>query len=336
MTDARSELDLPTAEVAALLRTHFGHKPLCLTRLDSELSTVIRVDVESGTLVAKAARFSPAEFALTQWRVDAIEHLRRLGLPVAGGIPDREGRLVTAVDTAEGTVILYLSEWRPGTPLAANTPTSNLLLDVGRTAALVATGLAGWSAPPAPVAHLWELTRTASTLGQALGAVTDRVTRRLVEDAAERFRSYVGPVLELLPRSVVHHDLHDSNLLVDPLIGRVTGVLDFGDMVVGPRVAELAVAAAYASRGAADPVNGFLTVAEGWGRCVPLSDVEIDTVFDAGLSRLAVNAAVWASRENSDRGEYARTRSEKSKPALIALLDADRADVQAELRVRLA
>ncbi len=336
MTVSVRELDLAIGEVADLVRSRYGCEPLAVTRLESELSTVARIDLASGPLVAKATWFSPADLAVTLWRVGAMNHLDGIGLPVGRTVLDRLGRPVAVADTDAGTVVLHLSEFLSGVPLEATTPTPDLLVSVGRTAAQVARGLADWPPPPAVVGHPWELLRTLSTLDEAVGSVQDRLTRRVVEEAAERFRRHVAPKLGRLPGSVVHHDLHDSNLLVDSDEGRVTGVLDFGDMLVGPRVAELAVAAVYASRCAPDPVAAFVRVAEGWGRIVALEDDEIDVLFEAGIARLAVNAAVWASRRNGPRSSYARSRSEKSTTCLVDLLAADRKDVQSELRAHLA
>lgn len=335
MASDPGELDLGTAEVARLVREHHGCDPLAVTRLESELSTVARIDLASGVVVAKVTRYSPDELLAARWRLAAMQHLHRAGIPVGGAMPDRNGELVTVATAGSETVLLQLSEWLAGVPLESITPAPDLLRSVGDTAARIARALAGWGAPPVEVTHPWELVRTLATIDEAIDRVADQATRALVAEAAERFRRTVEPVLTRLPRSVVHHDLHDSNVLVEPALGRVSGVLDFGDMVVGPRVAELAVAAAYASRNAADPVAAFLLVAEGWGTTVRLSDDEIGVIYRAGIGRLAVNAAVWAAREHTSRGAYARARSARSRAALVALLGADEEAVQSALRARL-
>lgn len=335
MTNALGELDLPPDDVARLVAVHYGLEALAVTRLDSELSTVARVDLASGPVVAKFTRYSPEDLAATRWRIAAMQHLDHAGVPVGRTLLDREGAALVVTEAGPDAVLLHLSTWLPGVPLLDVPPSPALLRSVGATAAQVARALSGWPAPPVPLEHPWELVRTLATLGAAVEQVADPATRRLVEEASDRFRR-IAPALGRLPRSALHHDLHDSNLLVEPASSRVSGVLDLGDMVVGPRVAELAVAAAYAARNAPDPVAAFLLVAEGWGRTVLLTDEEIAVLSAAGIGRLAVNAAVWAARERSGRGSYARSRSARSAAALAALIGADEALMRSELRARLA
>ncbi|MBC8132515.1 MAG: phosphotransferase, partial [Deltaproteobacteria bacterium] len=58
---------------------------------------------------------------------------------------------------------------------------------------------------------------------------------RCLDDLEARARSWGS-----LPRQLIHGDLSAQNLLADG--ARVTGVLDFGDVAVGARVADIAVA----------------------------------------------------------------------------------------------
>ena len=109
-------------------------------------------------------------------------------------------------------------------------------------------------------------------------------------------------------------------------------MLDFGDMVRGPRIAELAVAAAYAGRAAESPVAAFLQVVEGWGRTVPLLPEEADALLDAAIGRLGVNLAVWTARGGGDRGDYARNRSSRTERVLREFLDADPGPARRRIR----
>jgi hydroxylysine kinase len=156
----------------------------------------------------------------------------------------------------------------------------------------------------------------------------------LVGRAADAFAADVTPVLASLPRAVVHHDLHEANLLVGSVDGqqRIVGVIDFGDMVWGLRAAELAVAAGYSARLTADPLDGFLAVVAGWGSHLPLDDAELDVLLPLARTRLAVNVAIWSARSATTRSSYAAARSAGSTRALRALLDAEDGAVAEEIR----
>ena len=57
-----------------------------------------------------------------------------------------------------------------------------------------------------------------------------------------------------MPRSTVHQDLNDNNVVCDGQ-GRVKGVIDFGDMNLTETCNNLAVALAYAFFGHPKPLN---------------------------------------------------------------------------------
>ncbi|KAB1645030.1 phosphotransferase [Gulosibacter chungangensis] len=337
-TVAPEVLSLDTEQVRKILLQTFGVAALELRAMQSELATVYRVDSADGRRLAfKASRYSDAELAIARWRTGAMVRLQERGVPVGRVFAVRAdagpeaGADLAVVETEAGQAIVQLTEWLEGTPLDSLQPSSELLRDVGRVAATVSEGLKGWPKPPQPIAHPWELTRTLETLAATMPAVShDSVIWTILETAFGRFAEHVADKLPSLPHQVVHHDLHDSNLLVTG--DSVTGVLDFGDMVWAPRVAELVVAGAYASRRSPDPVAALLDVVAGWGNRVPLTAAESDVVFDSVVARLAVNLSVWTARLASDRGEYAQARSAGVVPVLNAYLAADRPAVINEIR----
>ncbi|WP_269770077.1 phosphotransferase [Brevibacterium antiquum] len=189
-----------------------------------------------------------------------------------------------------------------------------------------------WPQPPIAVSHVWELRRTVDTLSNAMSRVEDPQLWSILDESRTRFLCACDGRMDELPHGVVHHDLHDANLLVDASEEAVTGVLDFGDMVWGPRIAELAVPAAYASRGAAQPVEAFIQVAEGWGSSIDLQAEEIDLLLEAAIGRLAVNLAVWTARGQSERGGYALSRSKGTERVLREFLCVDADALRRELR----
>jgi Ser/Thr protein kinase RdoA (MazF antagonist) len=329
-------LTIPRSESTRLLREHYGIEAVGLTPLHSELSTVVGVDLADGTRrVFRASASSPRELVLAHWRIGAADRLDDSGIPTGRSVPALSGEKVVEAETSDGPAALHVGEWLDGFMLSAALPTPFLMRAVGEAAARVSAGLADWPAPPAEVAHPWELLRTVETIQATVHSVTDPAARRLVDEALARFTATVEPRLADLPHQVVHHDLHDSNILVDTASERVTGVLDFGDMVWGPRIADLAIPGTHGARSSLDPTSAFIEVAEGWGRVSALEPEEIDLVFTAGLGRLAVTLSVWTDRANTERAEYARARSARTAKTLRRLLAADEATVRAELHRRL-
>lgn len=318
-------LELGQAETRDLLAAQYGIAAEALTLMQSELSTVYRVDARDGARFAyKATVHSDVEMLAAQWRVEIMAALQNAGVPAGETRVSLAGDAVARVDTSQGPAIMHVGDWLSGTQVADARATPQLMTAIGRTAAQTAAVLGTQPPPPVAIEHPWELVRTVDTIAETLPRVREVEHRALISEARDRFMSHVAPKLSALPHGVVHHDLHDSNLLVDESAARVTGVLDFGDMVWGPRMADLAVTAAYCGRGAPDSVEAFHQIVEAWGSCLPLLEPEAEVVLDAAIARLAVNLSVWSSRRDSARGAYAHSRSATTTRALASLLSVDR------------
>lgn len=317
------------------MQQRYAVRPRRIDRVEGELATICRLEDEDGRAFAvKVSRDGAVEREVAEWRTGVMVRLARQGQPVPAVLPDRDGSAVCVTGCAGIPVLAVVEEWLTGIPLHDAEVDRELLHEIGGTAARLSTALATAPASPPGTGHVWEASCGRGTLLEALPEVGDPAVRELAAAAAEAFGTDVAPHLDRLPRSVVHQDLHDANLLVGRVDGahRVTGILDFGDMLEGLRVAELAVAAGYAARLAPDPLQGLLDVAAGWSAEATLSEVEAQVLLPLARTRLAVNAAVWAARSRGTRAAYAAARSARSLPALRALMAADSGAVADDVR----
>lgn len=137
-----------------------------------------------------------------------------------------------------------------------------------------------------------------------LHAVEGADRRAMVERVLRRYAE-IKPALLGEPLAVIHNDLNDNNLLVtrdgedEP---SVSGIVDFGDMIAGPAVAEIAIAGAYLALGQRHPERTLATFVAAYHRVTPLRTEQIDLVWPLLLMRLAVsvvNAAIMR-RERPD------------------------------------
>ena len=327
-------LDLPVEQVERLVVDRYGLRVRRIERVQAELATICRLEDDAGRRFAvKVNRDEDGQRAAIEWRTAVMVRLADQRQPVPGIVPDRGGSPVSPTEVSGTPVVVVVEEWLTGLPLHDAEVDRDLLHEIGGTAARLSAALTTVPPPPPGLGHVWEASRGRRTILDALPDVRDPAIRELATAAAEDFAADVSPHLSRLPRTVVHQDLHDANLLVGRTEGRprVTGVLDFGDMLLGLRVAELAVAAGYAARLAPDPLPGLLDVVAGWGAVTPLDEVEAQVVLPLARTRLAVNAAVWAARSTGPRSAYAAARSARSVRALRALMTADPDAVAAEV-----
>ena len=93
-----------------------------------------------------------------------------------------------------------------------------------------------------------------------------------------------------LPRQIIHNDGHAANLLrTDPASDRVTGLIDFGDLVHTVTVADIAVSAASLVPHQSDPTAALASLAGGYHACHPLSADEVEALPDLVLVRLVLS-----------------------------------------------
>lgn len=327
-------LDLPVARVRDILARGYHLSVDDVQVVSGEVATVCRAVVGGRPYAVKAMPVSGDEAAVVGWQTRAMVRLRDGGLPVPAVRPDVEGRLLHPHEQGGRLVLVQVTDWLGDPPLSDVPVDPPLLRAVGDVAARVSLALAG-DEPPVATGHPWELVRTAESIGAVVDRLDDPHVAALVAAAVRVFDEQVAPALPDLPWSVVHHDLHDANLLVGPgPDGRrvVTGILDFGDMVRAPRVAELAVAAAYAARNTDDPRSALLDVAAGWVARSALTPPESAVVLPGAIARLATNVAMWASRASGPRAAYAGARTVGAADALEQLLGVDPVAFLTDLR----
>ncbi|MEV8239815.1 phosphotransferase [Microbacterium testaceum] len=341
VADGFDEVRLPADAIVDVLFRRFGSRATDVRALGAESAAVFRAEVEGDRPLA--VKVFPADAASSngvRWQHEVVDRLARAGLPVARPVRSAEGELTVALTYEARPLLLQVSDWLTGAPLERVAVTDGLLCEIGRTAARLHRLLERESVPADLPGHAWQITRSRETIDEAVTrTVMLRRRGRLPVDAGDVSRleraadmvvalleAEVTPRLERLPTGLVHHDLHDANLLVGPESAptSITGILDFGDMVQDLRISEPVIAGAYAARHRPDSVAALEAVLSGWAETVPVTPDEAAVVLPLAAARLVANAAVWTSRLGTARGAYAASRRRGSLETAEALLHAAR------------
>ena len=211
-----------------------------------------------------------------------------------------------------------------GRPIAGVRPvTSGLLEELGGSLARLDLALAGFSHPSARRELKWDLAR-AGWIREHLGLVPDPRRRAIVERVLDRYDAEVLPALPRLRRGVVYADANEHNVLVRVELGqapRLAGLIDFGDMIETVSVSEVAVAAAYAAFGAADPLEAVRPLVAGYHRVRPLEEAEMGLLDALIRTRLAVSVVNSACRSAAEPGDPYLVVSEASAWAALEAFD---------------
>lgn len=246
---------------------------------------------------------------------------REPGLFVPRVIPDLKGRPFSKARIGEGPErLVWMLSYLPGRPLAGLRPVTPVLLgEIGEALGRLDRALAGFAHPVSRRELKWDLVR-AGWIKHHLDRLQDPRRRSLVERVLARYDAEAAPALPGLRRGVVYADANEHNVLVRVEPGwppRLSGFIDFGDMIETVAVAEVAVAAAYAAFGAPDPLEAVRPLLAGFHRVNPLTADEIATLDILVRTRLAVSVVNSACRSAAEPGDPYLAVSEA--PAWAAL-----------------
>ncbi|KPK03325.1 MAG: hypothetical protein AMS20_10835, partial [Gemmatimonas sp. SG8_28] len=182
-----------------------------------------------------------------------------------------------------------LATVRPRTPA--------LLRDLGSQLAAMDLALHGFRHPSTRRDFVWDLARAPDVIEQTRHAVPG-TRQRLLDRVLVLWRGIVEPAAPQLRPQVVYNDANDHNVLVESTRTdqRISGFVDFGDLLESPLVADPAIAVAYAVLGSRSPLTAAADVVRGYHAVVPLTDEELDVLLPLALARLAVSVCLSAER----------------------------------------
>jgi 4-aminobutyrate aminotransferase-like enzyme/Ser/Thr protein kinase RdoA (MazF antagonist) len=240
------------------------------------------------------------EDAFVDMQCGVLTHLAarapQLALPRV--IPSATGQSFTRMAwESDMSRLVWMLSFLPGATLAETQPHApELLRSLGRLLGELDLTLLDFAHPATQRFLKWDLSRS-NWARDYLGHIPSTERRALAKKFLNLFEEEAVPLFPHLRRSVIHGDANDHNALVDLQTGRVVSVIDFGDMHEGFRVAEPAVAAAYAILGEQNILAAAGAVLSGYHEVCPLKEEEIAAFFALMAARLAVSVVNSAHRK---------------------------------------
>ena len=253
------------------------------------------------------------------------------GLPVQRLLPDRQGAASVQIEDAEGrTRVARVFGYLEGLPMPQAPRSAAQRNSVARMLARLDLALAGLTHPAVARELPWDIQR-AERVRPLLMHVADPSRRALAEAALDGFEQRTRPLLTALRRQPIHNDFNLYNLLVDPAEpARVTGILDFGDMVHAPLVNDLAVAASYHIDEHGDALTTIAQFAADYHAVSPLTKAETFVLLDLVRARLTMVVAIsgWRAARQPDNAAYLMRNNAVSWARLTACADLEPDQVQ--------
>lgn len=299
---------IAASDAEALALRHFG-KVLEAHDLTGERDRNFRMVGEGGEayLLKIANPAEPAEIVHLQ--NGTLNHIRTMApeLPVPHPVRTLDGAYHASIVLDDGRVsLLRMLTFLPGMPLVKSERTSGQRRALGHCLAKLDLALVGFTHPAARHELLWNVS-AAHRLKGMIDSIDDPARRELVRSFMDEYEAEVLPKLGALRAQVIHNDFNLGNVLVDPEnTDEVAAIIDFGDVVDGPLVGEIATAAAYQMANSETPLLSAAEMIGAYHEVLPLRPEEQDVLLQLLMARLVITVLIteWRAERYPENREY--------------------------------
>jgi 4-aminobutyrate aminotransferase-like enzyme/Ser/Thr protein kinase RdoA (MazF antagonist) len=320
LTD-RMELPRPDVtpdEALSILETRYGLSGTII-ELGSQQDRNYRLDTGNGRFVLKVCHMAYETLELEAQNA-AIHHLTTIeGAPrVPRLLTSTDGQEIIAVTVREQTYQVRVLEYLEGESLTHRKYLpKNSVTALGALCARLAQALADFDHPGLERSLQWDLRRAGPVAVQLLSAITDSAARDRIAKTMVLAVRRIQPLASALRVQAVHHDVTDDNVVSLPdTHGRLIpdGVIDFGDIIRGWLVGDLAVTCASLLHHAdGDPLY-ILPAVKAYHEIYPLTAEELKALWPLIVARAVILVASGEQQISIDPdNDYARGNLEHER-----------------------
>ena len=277
-------------QAEAIVLERYGVKASA-SELPSERDQNFRIKSEDGkNFVLKIAN-AEEDYDVLDFQSGAFERARQLGVSLE--LPElllslSGKRIASLTDAQRRSFLMRLVSWVDGDVMVDLPKHDKALLEsAGRHLAALDKALLDYDHPAKGRTLCWDVKYAQGAL-EHLPLLSDK-QKTIVEKLIE-------PALKIdwtrLEHSVIHSDANDHNLLVRD--GRVTGLIDFGDMVYSALAAEPAIAAAYAMLDKSNPLEAASQLVCAYLETLPLKPYDRAAILPLAIARLCMSVCFAA------------------------------------------
>jgi 4-aminobutyrate aminotransferase-like enzyme/Ser/Thr protein kinase RdoA (MazF antagonist) len=230
--------------------------------------------------------------------IEALHHIALTDplLPVPRIVNTLSGAATTVMEDGSGNRhVVHVLSWLEGKVVGELQFTSHQLFELGATVARLGRSLRGFFHPAAGTRNLpWDNAQAVQLLGHVHN-LSNANDRALSQSVLEEFRDKTLPKLRQLRAQVIHGDVHPYNVLIND-DGIVSGIIDFGDMLHGALIQDLANVIADFLVDGGDNSGIIAALTAGYASVTPLEDGELDVLPNLVEVRLLQSPIINAVR----------------------------------------
>ena len=307
-----------TKQQAELVSSAWLNDPIFIKTLASERDqNFLFKNQNEQKFILKVAN-TKEPFGVLDLQNKALEHLEKstnLALPKV--ILDSSSKQIRQEEINDNQHYIRMVSYVEGTPIGDTKQPKDfklLYFNMGSFLGLLGQGLKGFIHKNSNHRLLWDVKETES-LFEIMNYIGDKKKQELVKRSLEYFVEHIKEPLKKLRSQVIHNDMNPDNVLVkQDAPTKVSGMIDFGDMVFAPLVNDLAVAAAYQTVTQQNLLTGTCYLLEGYQKEYPLTKDEIILLPSLVVNRIAMSLIIaeWRATTHPENKEYILGSIEKT------------------------
>ncbi len=269
--------------VASLLKDYYSILPSEITKLEGYDSTNFKVESRQGVFVLKQYKYSEETLSVLEGENRILALLKDTGADYPVGVPTKKGDLLIVKDSDIFRLLTYVK----GDFFGDVTHNEQMLYSLGQFLGKMDNIIFNNHEMAIAAKRIpWDLQHFYLNR-PLLPYIKNAKDRNLVDYFFVQFDEQVHPVQHLLRQGIIHNDANDWNVLTQN--GKVSGIIDFGDMCCSWAINELAVALTYVMMNKKNPLNAAVTVLKGYHKVFPLQKIEVDILYYLIAARLCTS-----------------------------------------------
>ncbi len=310
-------------DAKAIAQQHYALTATAIKPLPSELDRNFHIQTDAGEQFVLKIAHSSVSHCVLDLQTKTLRYLRAAMDIFPAVVAAKDGADAIDIRAANGAAYrARLLTYIEGLPLSDFRPHSEALLaDIGARLGQLSAAMQHFGHAEKRLSYRWNIGNLKNVGGYAVDLPPAK--KALLNHFLRLYADEVEPALPTLRHSHTYNDPNDSNILIRAAGSerpRVAGLIDFGDMVYGPTIADLAVALAYIMMGSKRPLDKAAPVISAYHRAFPLSDDEIRLLYPLIAARLCLSVCISWHQQRQEPDNRHLSISESGAWDLLAAL----------------
>ncbi len=292
-------------ELATLIQQYYPLQIATITQINGYEDQNFVVKDPAGMAYIAKLSLNAASPAFLEAQLAAMQHLRKKdpAIGIQAVISNKEGKALSLINHTDGILSLRLLSFLEGTFMCdATTLPDSVFESLGSLLATMDSYLKDFSHPAAYRFDEWDLAQVLHCR-KDLAYIQDHEKRTMVAYFLQQYEMEVLPFQYELRRAVIHNDANDYNVLLKD--SKVSGMIDFGDMVETALIHNVAIACTYALFKSEQPLQRATLLLKSYHQIYPLTVTELSLLYYLIAARLCLSVVTSArKRSESDNAHH--------------------------------